>query len=217
MNAYINRDGIKEQIPNGSPNKKEVEFCKSILKYVNEDKRYYISASSNGYSDIINEHYADGDLFDGSIVQAAKELNLSMKSLSNDFSSVYLKFSPEELYRCLLEHFLNKEELSLDEEQKIIKTQLEECATKNIKNSVYEITQIYKEFDISISPRNIFKILQNTSHNIKYIFNLQINEVSSMDSKSDLFGCHSKVNIDAKKLINILKNNVSNFENSVNK
>lgn len=204
MNYYITKNGITKTKPNINdlPLREEVEFCKEILSLVKERKNFYNKSTSYGYKHILEKSLKTGYIANGSFIQAAKELNMSIKIVAPNSLNAFFKFTPKDLSIGLLNYCIKQQNISLDTEKiEQIKKQLLECQSNTSKISMEMLSGLYKNFGVDIRVKELFLILKDIGIHVKYDFGYKIE-----NGNDELFGSESKANVSLSKLSNLLFN-----------
>lgn len=203
MSFYIKSNGItsKEPEQNDLPNLTEIEFCKSILSLLSENKGIHRGSTSYGYKHILERHFKGGYISNGAFIQAAKDLGFSVEREDNSSLNAYFKFSDKDLKKALLTYLVNQHSIELTEENiEKIKEQLFKCQTKTPNMSINDLSELYKRYtNISLEVNDIFKIATDMNLIIKPNFdsNYYFNDKNA-------FGGESTLNISSKKMFDLL-------------
>lgn len=203
MKYYINTQGITNNKPeqNNLPNREEVDFCKEVLSFIQEGNKF-VNSSSYGYKHVLEKAFQRHYLTNGSFIQAAQELDLSIQREDIKSPNAYFKFNSDDLNLALFK-YLNKDyQISIDSSNiDLIKKYLIKSYTKSGKTTLGTIHSYFQSFTTLDFPlKDLIHIIQTTALNLKYKFNQE-------DSNIDSLGLNFTVNISKSKLNNLLVNN----------
>jgi hypothetical protein len=206
MKYYIVANGITDNKPSKEelPNKKEIDFCKKVLKFISENKGFHHGSTSYGYKHVLEKCFEKSYISNGSFIQAAQDLGMSIKRVDDDSLNAFFKFSDKDLRIALLTYLTAQHETKItSSEMNEIKEQLIQCKTKNCSLTLNDLGELYKNFcNLDIGVKDILKITDEIDKDIlKIKYEFKVNPPSIKDEN---FGSKSTINISLNKLAKLL-------------
>lgn len=201
MNLYISEIGISKSKPKDKdiPKKDQVAFCKNILRFVIEKRKFSHSSTSYSYKHILEKSFERGYLTNGAFIQAARELGMDFIPNHEKSINAIFKFDSDDLYLALIKYRIENMKPIASNIEKEVKSQLWKARSKSSIISLKDMSLLYMDYGIEIGVTELVSILMDLNIKIKYCF-----EDNKQDCQSYYFFGNSKAFIKPAKLRSLL-------------